>query len=407
MDIQLTYEQEFIVNEAIKWFNNSSDTLFQIEGPAGTGKSAVLATIISRLGLTEDEILPMAYTGQAVSVLRKKGLKNAVTCHSGLYVYIEVPAVDDFGNYIMDTIHNVPKTELKRFDKNLKIFYPELKLIIVDECWMIPSDIKKKIDQTGYKVIAAGDSAQLPPVKGEPAYLIYGKVYHLTKLMRQSANSAIVQVALAAKNGERLRYGSYNNNEVLITDCEPSIVTYGRADITLCGHVETRNRINNDYRNYYLRAPSPLPLDNERMACKTNNWEHEIYGISLTNGLVGVVSNTTSTLDFEERHNNLFNIDFNTMGVTFRRLSCDYNFLIADEKTRDKIKNDKYKRKYGCKFDYAYACTVHSSQGSEYKKGIYIYENLPGGYNPNLHYTAITRFRDQLVIIIPPGTKYY
>ena len=54
MSITLTYEQEYIVNEAVKWFNDSSDMTFQIEGPAGTGKSVVLASIISRLGLTEE-----------------------------------------------------------------------------------------------------------------------------------------------------------------------------------------------------------------------------------------------------------------------------------------------------------------------------------------------------------------
>ena len=406
MNITLTYEQEYVVNAAVKWFKDSPEPLFQIEGPAGTGKSVVLANIISRLGLREEEILPMAYTGQAVSVMRMKGLSSAVTCHSGLFVYLEVPIIDDDGNYIMDTKLNKPKTVMRRFDKDLKSSYPELKLIIIDECWMVPASFKKHIDKTGYKVIAAGDSSQLPPIKENPAYLVYGKVYHLTQLMRQSADSAIVQVALAAKNGERLQYGSYNNGEVIITDHYPSAKTFGIVDVTLCGYVKTRNDINNSYRYDYLHANSPLPLPGEKMVCRMNNWEKSSCGISLTNGLNGIVYNTPINLELGVK-DNIFKMDFTTnIGVSFKRLSCDYNFLLGDEESRRIIKEDKHKRRIGNKFDYGYSCTVHSSQGSEYGRGIYIYENLPGD-NRSLHYTAITRFRNQLVIIIPPGTKYY
>ena len=103
-------------------------------------------------------------------------------------------------------------------------------------------------------------------------------------------------------------------------------------------------------------------------------------------------------------------MDFITPLCTFSGIECDYNFLIADKPRRDFIKNDKFKKWDGCKFDYGYACTVHSAQGSEYEKGIYVYEDIynTDEKNAHLHYTAITRFRNRLVIILYYArSKYY
>ena len=410
MSITLTYEQEYIVNEAVKWFNDSSDMTFQIEGPAGTGKSVVLASIISRLGLKEEEILPMAYTGQAVSVMRMKGLRTAVTCHSALFVYLEIPLFDDFGKPVMDTVHNKQKTITRQFNRDVKADHPDLKLIIVDECYMIPESFRENIDNTGVKVIAAGDSSQLPPIEGPPAYLVYGKVYHLTQLMRQSAESAIVQVAMAAKNKEPLICGRYNNGELVIVDYPPTARTYGIADITLCGSNKTRTEINNSYRSECLHlSPDELPKPGEKMVCKMNRWNHTVDNISLTNGLVGIADNVQTTLECGCK-SNLFKMDFITPLCTFPEIECDYNFLIADKPIRERIKNDKFKKWDGCKFDYGDACTVHSAQGSEYEKGIYVYEDIYNTdvKNAHLHYTAITRFRNRLVIILYyVRSKYY
>ena len=84
----------------------------------------------------------MAYTGHAVSVVRMKGLRTAVTCHSALFVYLEIPLFDDFGKPIMDTVHNKQKTITRQFNRDVKADHPDLKLIIVDECYMIPESFR-------------------------------------------------------------------------------------------------------------------------------------------------------------------------------------------------------------------------------------------------------------------------
>ena len=57
-------------------------------------------------------------------------------------------------------------------------------------------------------------------------------------------------------------------------------------------------------------------------------------------------------------------------------------------------------------FEYAYALTTHSAQGSEYNSGIYIEEFLRPDMQNQLIYTGITRFRQNL-IYVKRTRRYY
>ena len=48
MNIQFTSEQINIINDAVDWYFNSSEQVFQFAGPPGTGKSLVMNEIIIR-----------------------------------------------------------------------------------------------------------------------------------------------------------------------------------------------------------------------------------------------------------------------------------------------------------------------------------------------------------------------
>lgn len=70
MGIQLTDEQQYIVNEAVKFYKYSSEQVFQFAGYAGTGKSVVLNAILERLDIPLHRVAPMSYIGQASVVMR-------------------------------------------------------------------------------------------------------------------------------------------------------------------------------------------------------------------------------------------------------------------------------------------------------------------------------------------------
>ena len=87
MSIVLTDEQNHVINVLIK--GAKSKELQTVGGLAGTGKSTIVHTLRNRLG----RFKVCAYTGQAASVLRNKGV-DASTIHSLIYE----PKVDSYGN---------------------------------------------------------------------------------------------------------------------------------------------------------------------------------------------------------------------------------------------------------------------------------------------------------------------
>lgn len=398
MGIVLNRGQQIACDAAIDWFHNSSSTLFQVAAEAGCGKSVLVGEIVKRLGLKSEEILPMAYTGQATMVMRTHGLPNACTCHSGLFIPFQEPLLDDKGKPVIDYRFNTP-VMVWRFEPK-SFIGSKIKLIILDEAWMIPRTFKRYIDNTGIKVIATGDPGQLPPVRDQPGYLIDGTIYYLDELMRQDSNSGLVYLARRVRRGLPLEYGMYGN-VLVIGDDELTNQMISSANLVICGTNNTRNRINKRVRRDILGYTDRFPHYGERIICRQNNWGKELTnGIPLVNGMAGVVSSPPpiSSINVSTK---TFSLDFVpdvARYSPFTNLEINYEFLNSDDQVaKDKIRRSRFTR--GELFEYAYASTVHLAQGSEYSKGIYIEEWMGKRDQAALNYTAITRFRDQLIIV--------
>ncbi len=398
MGIVLNKGQQIACDAAIDWFYNSSSTLFQISAEAGCGKSVLVGEIVKRLGLEQEEILPMAYTGQATMVMRTHGLPNACTCHSGLFIPYQEPLLNEYGRPVIDRRFNTPVMKWKFVPRSF--VGSNIKLIILDEAWMIPKKFKRHIDNTGIKVIATGDPGQLPPIASEPGYLVDGTIYYLDELMRQDSNSGLVYLARRVRRGFPLEYGMYGNVLVIGKD-ELTNDMISNADLVLCGTNKTRNEINNRVRRDILGYYTKFPKVGERIICRQNNWAKEQEsGIPLVNGMAGVVLSPPSAASVDNA-SKTFKLDFApdvAQYYPFWNLEVNYQFLSSDDTNeKEKIKMSRFTR--GELFEYAYASTVHLAQGSEYSKGIYIEEYLGRRDQAALNYTAITRFKNQLIIV--------
>lgn len=392
---ELTEEQEDLVSKAVKSYTDSSEQVFQYTGSAGTGKSVVMNAIVEHLGLSYYDIAPMAYTGAAAMVMRRKGLLNARTIHSWLY---EPKVILDYDN--MDSGFNRPRKKL--------VFVPkddlaDKKLILIDEASFVPSKLRHDIERFGIKVIACGDLDQLPPVADHPAYLYNGTVHRLNQIMRQKEGNAIIWIAHRVLNNLPLEPGFYGN-VMVITEDQLNNSMLSNADVVICGRNATREKFNKYIRREIVGFTGQLPVHGERMICRKNNWQIDADGINLANGLIGTV---TSYPDVATFTGNTFQIDFtpDMFSGVFRNLVCDYKYFKADPKERNLIKNLPYSEE-GEKFELAYAITTHISQGSQYDHGIYFQEYLHKDINRHLNYTGITRFSDWCIYVIP-SRKYY
>lgn len=398
MSIILNEQQEFVASEAVRWYHHSSEQLFQFVGLAGTGKSVVLFEILNRLGIPLERVAPMAYIGQAAIVMRLKGLYNAKTIHSWLFNPVETYMLDSNGNIVMDTYLNKPKFKLAFEPKDLN----DIDIVLVDEAGSVPLELRHEILSRGKKVIATGDLGQLPPVYGNPGFLYDGRVHELTQVMRQKENSGLLYLADRARRGLPIHTGFYGD-AIVIDENDLNNYMISKSDIIICGKNSTRDMFNKRVRHDILGINMDLPAKGERLVCRKNNWNTEVDGINLANGLIGNVVNVPDVSGFDGK---TFKIDFKPtmLNSYFMDVPCDYNYLIAPHSQKQLLKNDKYNR--GEKFEFAYGITTHMSQGGQFRKGIYYEEFLSKEIQNNLNYTGITRF-DTSMIYVKKTRKYY
>lgn len=396
--MKLNPQQQIIHDNALNWFYNSSDLTFEISGKAGTGKSVLLYEIIKSLKLKPYEYYSMAYTGAAALVMRKKGFPSAQTIHSTIYELVTYYDKDDINER-----YNLPKKKVAF--KKKESLPPEIKLLVIDEGYMVPEQMALELLSFNIKTIVVGDSHQLPPIGGRAFFLTSPKTQFLTEIMRQEENNPILYIADRADKGLPIHCGIYSPSVLVITEDEFCPQMIGFADVLLCGTNNTRDRLNK-YVRQLAGYNSILPLFGERLICRHNNWDIDNGNIPLVNGLAGRVMSLPQGL--EATNKSIFKINFladNTDSI-FMNLDINYEYFISDYNRKAEMREMDNKYIQGELFEYAYALSTHLSQGSEYNYGIYFEEFLRPQMQRQLNYTAITRFKYGL-IYVRHKNKYY
>ena len=203
--------------------------------------------------------------------------------------------------------------------------------------------------------------------------------------MRQAEGDPIVYLSQCVLKRIPVDYGMYGASRVVgHVPIDNNILT--DYDIILCGKNKTRDTLNDRIREEILNYEYRKPTIGDKIICRKNNWSESLDGIYLTNGLIGYVED----VNYCSLYRNILYLDFRPdfMENCFERLSVDYKFMKADwdEKKEFGFISDMER------FEFAYAITVHLSQGSEYPNVLFMDEKFHDEETlRRLQYTAITR----------------
>lgn len=197
--MELTKKQQEGLKIALERYKNG-EKYTVISGYAGSGKSFLVNFIIQAIGIPENKVAFVAYTGKAAQVLKEKGNLNPTTLHKLLYQ----PIPKRNGSFIFK-----PKESI------------DYSLVVVDEVSMVPGSMWHLLLSHDAYVIALGDPFQLPPVdkKDTQDVLSHPHIF-LDEIMRQAQDSEIIRLSMWVREGKSLFSYQGSGKEVLITDKE-------------------------------------------------------------------------------------------------------------------------------------------------------------------------------------------
>ncbi len=427
------------------------DDVFLLKGFAGTGKTTLVATLVSSLWKVKMSSVLMAPTGRAAKVMSVYSGNKAFTIHKKIYF----PKKQSGGGIQFVLAPNKHRNTV----------------FIVDEASMIPdTPADSKLFENGSllddlmfyvhsghncKLILIGDTAQLPPVKLElsPALdenrlsLNYDKeveCLELDEVMRQSDDSGILYNAtnlrqqLQSEFFEDFKFELHHYKDIVrLIDgneiqeaIDSSYSDNGKEQTAIIVRSNKRaNLYNQNIRERILFLDNEISVGDYMMVVKNNyfwlkpNSEagfiangdiievlelfaiKELYGFKFAEVKVKMVDypnqkpfETVLLLDTITAETP--SLSYEDGNKLYQEVMKDY----AHEKSKYKkflgVKNNRFFNALQVKFSYAITC--HKSQGGQWDTVFVEQPYLPNGVDKDYLswlYTAVTRAERQLYLI--------
>ncbi len=404
----LAPQQEQALSVIRLWLKDPDKQVFRLFGFAGTGKTTIakeFETLVSGL------VLYAAFTGKATLVLQQRGCE-ATTIHRLIYIpapgsvkkledleleLLEIRDAVDSATHPED-MHRLIQQEISceaeilqenkranqpRFEVNPDSVLKEASLLVIDEVSMVGRQMAADLLSYGVKILVLGDPAQLPPIADTGFFTQCEPDFMLTDVHRQSQDSPVLALATTVRRRINLDYGDYGASSVLprgILD----IAQVADYDQILVGRNRTRKDINREVRAH-KGFTSHLPEEGDRLVCLRND-----YDMGLLNGSQWDVLNCQIVTE------NVIRLDIvgENGGMPMTVVAHRHYFEDREDTLRP------WDIRAFQAFDFAYAMTVHKSQGSSWPNVLVIDESLAFRADRYKHlYTAITRASESVTIV--------
>lgn len=385
--MNMTSGQETAYKHICQWYDEKLSMVFRLGGAAGTGKSWLIPLIAEHVG--SRYCLFMTPTGKAANRLIKSGI-DAHTIHSQIYQPAnpiaasrikDMSVTDIYERFSAYTASDHKEEEDAVYEYKLKSpesFY-KMKLFIIDEASMVGKQLLADLLTFNVPILLVGDPNQLDPINDET---VFDKCdYYLTEIVRQSYNSPVIWLSQQILSGA-LPNGMFGNCQVRTGGISDNEFFY--ANQVLTDTNATRDSLNKYMRllQFNGKRQRNLFVEGDKIICRTNSLITSDLGFSLTNGAQG----TIKTIMRSEDRGSLITCSMHTDELG----NFDFVGTAFPERFSPECRPPK--------IEYAYAITVHLSQGSEWDNVIYVLNRR--FYTKSGMYTAVTRAKHSVLVAI-------
>ena len=371
-----------------------------LTGGPGTGKTTTLNAIINILKRKGKKVLLSAPTGRAAQRMSEVTGDEAKTLHRMLEV-----SWDKQDN-----------TKKKKNERN------QLKCdaLIIDEVSMVDSYIFESVMRAlplGCRLILVGDSDQLPSVGpgnvlGDLIESGVVPVIRLNEIFRQAQKSLIVTNAHKIVNGVMPDLKKVDKDFFFIYKSDKT--SGAETILDLCSERLPKAYGYSPLENIQVLSPSKK---GELGTAELNRkLQARLNPKSDDKAEVTIGSRTFRTGDKVMQIKNNYDISwYKDNGETGEGIfNGDIGIIQNIDKKSKSIKINFYDKTavltydYASELDFAYAITVHKSQGNEFDAVVIpMFSGPPQLYYRNLLYTAVTRAKKTLILVGVPQTVEY
>lgn len=359
-------------------------------GPAGSGKTTLMQTVVDDVHATGREVVLLCPTGKAAAVLRDKTGRDASTIHQALY-----------GAVWEEDDEDAEEAGATASEPTLHFGDPHPPcgkggLVVCDEASMVGSKLHRDMlhqlcRRKGAQLLYVGDREQLEPVQDTwgPDFAAPDAV--LTQVHRQALDSPVLQLATAVRTQQPFSGWVPGVCEAAPGDPVAWMAERAQADATLLAYTnKTRQKLNHAVR-HAVGLGGALAVG-DRVVCLLNS-----HSTGMMNGEVA----TVLAIEPAER------------GWTRLQLSNRVKPLVRLDMLGAKVRDwrDHQKRLPWAQRDEAlhvdlgWCLTVHKSQGSEWRSVGFVPDYGYGWLRRSkpdearrLTYTAVTRASTELRI---------
>lgn len=343
-----------------------SKPFFKIFGNAGSGKTTIARHIANGFPGT---VAFGAYTGKAALNMVKAGCDGATTLHSLLL------RPEKRGGRI-------------RYVFNRKGGASKADLLIVDECSMIDHDLASDLLRLRKPVLLLGDPMQLPPTHGGTSPFERNPDVILKQVHRQGAGSAILDFAMAIRDGVGWEPDGRGEVSFISTEQELQAALHG-VDQVIAGENGTISQIIDIMRGdkgFSMLGPQP----GERLVSYK-----ALPGKNILNGeqfeVIGPMRPGQSALTCM--------LDLCSLDQPRARTFTVEVLMTALREGPDDLQLAWCDRHRVAAMRYAYAITAHKAQGSQWDSVLVLDQSRSfRSYPERWLYTAVTRASNRLIV---------